>query len=287
MNDPDQADGQSTPDDPGADLLPPDEPTGQAPVSSASLSPGARSAGDEPSDAIAGTTTPALAGPATTGVRLERLFDGLPDDESSVPATPSPPPSAATSATPTDQGARRGPSVPRFSPRGRSWTSEERTPREPRRGFRVRRVRRLIRHVEPWSVLKIGLVFYLCVWGMAIIASQALWRTAETAGVIEKVEKFIEELFALETFAFDSDKIFRLYILAGLVLVIGGTALTVVLVVLFNLISDLMGGIRFTMIEEETAVRRRRLRVGENIVPSDKVGRRGRSDSGARGRDGG
>lgn len=136
-------------------------------------------------------------------------------------------------------------------------------------------------------MLKIGLVFYLCVWGMAIIASQALWRTAETAGVIEKVEKFIEELFALETFAFDTDKIFRLYILAGLVLVIGGTALTVVLVVLFNLISDLMGGIRFTMIEEETAVRRRRLRVGENIVPSDKVGRRGRSDSGARGRDGG
>ncbi len=128
-------------------------------------------------------------------------------------------------------------------------------------------------------MLKIGLVFYLCVWGMAIIASQALWRTAETAGVIEKVEKFVEELFALETFAFDTDKIFRLYMLAGLVLVIGGTALTVVLVVLFNLISDLMGGIRFTMIEEETAVRRRRLRIGEDVVPSDKVGRRRRSDA--------
>ena len=99
------------------------------------------------------------------------------------------------------------------------------------------------------------------------------------AGVIEKVERFFEELFALETFAFDTDKIFRLYMLAGLVLVIGGTALTVVLVVLFNLISDLMGGIRFTMIEEETAVRRRRLRAGEEVVPTDKVGRR-RSDPG-------
>jgi len=284
VNDADQADRQSAPDDSGADLQSTDDPTGEAPVSSASLSPGARSAGDEPAAVGDGTTAPSLAGPATTGVRLERLFDGLPDDEPPAPATAAMP-SAPTA--PTDQRARRGLSVPRFSPQGRSQTSEEHTPREPRRGFRVRRVRRLLRHVEPWSVLKVGLVFYLCVWGMAIIASQALWRTAETAGVIEKVEKFVEELFALETFAFDTDKIFRLYMLAGLVLVIGGTALTVVLVVLFNLISDLMGGIRFTMIEEETAVRRRRLRIGEDAVPSDKVGRRRRSDAETERRDDG
>ena len=42
--------------------------------------------------------------------------------------------------------------------------------------------------------------------------------------------------------------------------------MTVVLVVLFNLISDLTGGIRFTMIEEETAVRQRRLRRGDVVV---------------------
>ena len=194
MNDADQADRQSAPDDPGADLQSTDDPTGEAPVSSASLSPGARAAGDEPAAVGDGTTAPSLAGPATTGVRLERLFDGLPDDEPPGPATAAMP-SAPTA--PTDQRARRGLSVPRFSPQGRSQTSEERTPREPRRGFRVRRVRRLLRHVEPWAVLKSGLVFYLCVWGMAIIASQALGRTAETAGVIEKVEKFVEELFAL------------------------------------------------------------------------------------------
>ncbi|MDP6493794.1 MAG: DUF3566 domain-containing protein [Acidimicrobiales bacterium] len=272
MNEADQAepDRPAPPGVPETDTPASDEPSGQAPVSSASLAPGARSADESPSDVADETITP--AGPATTGVRLERLFEGLPDDEPSTPAS-------APIVSSEEQATRRGPSVPRFSPRGRSRSSEERTTRQPRRGYRVRRVRRLLRHVEPWSVLKTGLVFYLCVWGMAVIASQALWRTAETAGVIEKVERFIEELFALETFAFDTDKIFRLYMLAGLVLVIGGTALTVVLVVLFNLISDLMGGIRFTMIEEETAVRRRRLRAGEEMVPTDKVGRR-RSDPG-------
>ena len=267
---------QSNPDRPST----PDDSTGQAPVSSASLAPGARAAADDPEVSITEAAQPVMAGPATTGVRLERLFDGRADDEATTPPTvETTAPTIATPATTTDPKERRGPAIPRFSPRGRSRVAEERSPREPRRGYRVRRVRRLIRHIEPWSVLKIGLVFYLCVWGMAVIASQALWRTAETAGVIEKVERFIQELFALESFGFDTDKIFRLYMLAGLVLVIGGTALTVVLVVLFNLISDLMGGIRFTMIEEETAVRRLRLRIGEDVVPSDKVGRRRRSEA--------
>ncbi|MGE4566828.1 MAG: hypothetical protein AAEB43_04130, partial [Acidimicrobiales bacterium] len=53
----------------------------------------------------------------------------------------------------------------------------------------------------------------------------------------------------------------------GLVMVVGGTATTVVLVVVFNLISDLMGGIRFTVIEEETAVRRRKVRSGDRVLP--------------------
>jgi len=140
-------------------------------------------------------------------------------------------------------------------------------PAAPRGGFRVRRVRRLVRHIEPWSVLKVGLVFYLCVWGLMVIATRMLWSAADEAGTIEKVESFIEELFALETFEFDTSQIFRIFVLGGLVLVVGGIGVTVVLVVLFNLISDLTGGVRFTMVEEETAVRQRRLRRGDVVVP--------------------
>ena len=135
-----------------------------------------------------------------------------------------------------------------------------------RGGYRVRRVRRLIRHIEPWSVLKVGLIFYLCVWGLLVIAVRTLWRTAESGGTIERVESFIEDLFALESFEFDTGQIFRIFTLGGLVLVVGGTALTVFLVVLFNLISDLTGGVRFTMVEEETAVRQRRLRTGDDVI---------------------
>ncbi|MAG03394.1 MAG: hypothetical protein CL406_02095 [Acidimicrobiaceae bacterium] len=135
-----------------------------------------------------------------------------------------------------------------------------------RGGYRVRRVRRLLRHIEPWSVLKVTLVFYFCVWGLVVISTRMLWGAAEDAGTIAKIENFVEELFTLETFEFDSGQILRVFTLGGLVLVIGGTGVTVVMVVLFNLISDLVGGVRFTMIEEETAVRQRRLRSGDHEV---------------------
>ena len=105
---------------------------------------------------------------------------------------------------------------------------------------------------------------------LSSIAVRILWNTAEDAGTIQKVESFIEDLFALEVFEFDSDQILRIFFLGGLILVVGGTALTVVLVVLFNLISDLTGGIRFTLIEEEPAVRRRRFKSNDDIYEDEK-----------------
>ena len=148
------------------------------------------------------------------------------------------------------------------------WNSireKESKPKENKSGYRVRKVRRVLRHIEPWSALKVGLIFYTCVWGLSTIAVRILWNTAEDAGTIQKVESFIEDLFALEVFEFDSEQILRIFFLGGLILVVGGTAITVVLVVLFNLISDLTGGVRFTMIEEETAVRKRKLKSDDNI----------------------
>ena len=147
---------------------------------------------------------------------------------------------------------------------------KESKPKESKSGYRVRKVRRVLRHIEPWSALKVGLIFYKCVWGLSTIAVRILWNTAEDAGTIQKVESFIEDLFALEVFEFDSEQILRIFFLGGLILVVGGTAITVVLVVLFNLISDLTGGVRFTMIEEETAVRKRKFKSDDNIYEERK-----------------
>lgn len=119
--------------------------------------------------------------------------------------------------------------------------------------YEARKVRRLVRHVEPWSVLKISLIFYFCIWIILLVAGTILWQVADSSGMIDNIEKFIKEIFALKSFTFDATRIFRLYAVGGLVTVVAATGFTVLLSVLFNLISDLTGGVRITVIEEETA----------------------------------
>ncbi len=147
-------------------------------------------------------------------------------------------------------------------------------PRRPRRPsiferrrrvrLQARRVRRIIRHIEVWSVLKISILFYACLWAVFLIAGFMIWGVAESSGTVGKLETLITELFALDTFTFDGRQIFRGYALGGLVLAIAGSTLNVLMCLLFNLISDLTGGIRITMVEEETVrptpPRRRRRR---------------------------
>lgn len=124
--------------------------------------------------------------------------------------------------------------------------------------YEARKVRRLVRHIEPWSVLKISLIFFFCIWIILLVAGSILWRVAGSSGMIDNIEKFVKEIFALKSFSFDAKRIFRIYAVGGLVAVVAATGFTVLLSVLFNLISDLTGGVRITVIEEETARRVRR-----------------------------
>jgi hypothetical protein len=129
--------------------------------------------------------------------------------------------------------------------------------------LQARKTHRLVRHVEPWSVLKISLIFFFCIWVILLTAAVLLWQVAKSSGVIDNVENFIEDIFALKqgSFAFEGGQMFRAYAVGGLVMVVAATGFTVLLAVLFNLISDLTGGVRVTVVEEETA------RPVEAVVP--------------------
>jgi hypothetical protein len=118
---------------------------------------------------------------------------------------------------------------------------------------RARRVHRLVRHIEPWSVLKLALVFYFCLWVIMLVAGAILWRVAVSSGVIDNIEGFINDILVLDNFKFDGDEMFRAYAVGGLLMVLVATGFTVLATVLFNLISDLIGGVRVTVIQEETA----------------------------------
>jgi hypothetical protein len=123
------------------------------------------------------------------------------------------------------------------------------------RQLRARKVRRTIRHIDPWSVLKFSVFFFALAWMIVIMAGVVLWSIAVNSGLVTDVEDLVTELFDLTSFSIDPNLMFRVSVMVGGAMALGGALFMGVLAVLFNLLSDLLGGIRVSVIEEETARR--------------------------------
>lgn len=122
---------------------------------------------------------------------------------------------------------------------------------------RVRRVTRVVRHVDTWSVFKVALVFSAFLYAVTLTAGVLLWHVAIATGTIDNVERFFEG-FGWESFQFKGGEIFHNAWIAGLFIAVGLTGLAVLLATLFNLITDLVGGVRVSVLEEEVLARRDR-----------------------------
>lgn len=181
------------------------------------------------------------------------------DDSGAAPAsrptasTPAIPPTPAPPAPPQPQTeASWRAYVPAVTTATVSATPNQL--RAPGRRPRVRRVTRVVRHVDPWSVFKIGLIFSLVAYVSLLTSGVLLWRVAESTGTIDNVERWFLQ-FGWETFEFKGDEIFHNAWIIGLFGVVAMTGGLVLLATLFNLVSDIVGGIRVTVLEEEVVER--------------------------------
>lgn len=118
-----------------------------------------------------------------------------------------------------------------------------------RRIRRVRRTTRTVRYVDPWSVLRVAGLFHVVLYLVLLITGVLLWNVANTTGTVDNVERFMES-FGWESFEFKGGEIFHQAWVLGLFLVVGLTGLAVLAAVTFNLITDVVGGIRLTMLED-------------------------------------
>jgi hypothetical protein len=119
---------------------------------------------------------------------------------------------------------------------------------------RVRRVTRVVRHVDTWSVFKVALVFDTILYLVCLTSGVLLWNVAYATGTVDNVEKFFEQ-FGWESFEFHGGELYHNLWIGGLFVAIGLTGFAVLLATLFNLITDLVGGIRVSVLEEEVVAR--------------------------------
>lgn len=110
-----------------------------------------------------------------------------------------------------------------------------------------------MRHVDPWSIFKLTLLLNICMWIIVVVAGLTMWSVARNAGTIDNLEEFVANSFGLPEFSVDGTVIFQIFALLGLTISLAMTGAAVIGTILFNLISDLIGGIWVSVIEEETA----------------------------------
>ena len=114
----------------------------------------------------------------------------------------------------------------------------------------VRVTRAVVRHLDPWSVGKVSLLFYLSAYVVVLTALVLLWGAAASAGVIDNVEGFMDSL-GFTNFRFLPGRLLQGTVVGGLVLAVAGAVANVVMAVLYNLISDVVGGVRITLADDE------------------------------------
>lgn len=114
---------------------------------------------------------------------------------------------------------------------------------------RSRQARVVVRKVGPWSVLKFSLLFYLCIMAVVLGALVILYGVLGAIGALDSVTSLIQELFADDQFEIHGDWLFTRGVAVGIAMVILWSLINVFVAFLYNLISDMIGGIEVTLSE--------------------------------------
>ena len=118
---------------------------------------------------------------------------------------------------------------------------------------RVNRVRRIIRKVDPWTVLKVSFVFNFIISLTIVLGFSILWVLLVNAGVPQGLEEIARRLALLDDNASlvgNIEVLFSSVLFFATVYLLTQTAITTLGAFFYNLISDLVGGIEVIVLEE-------------------------------------
>jgi Transmembrane domain of unknown function (DUF3566) len=122
----------------------------------------------------------------------------------------------------------------------------------------ARRTRVVVRRVGPLSVLKFSLIFYFCVMLIVFFALAIIYAVLSAAGAMEEIGKLLGYFFGTgetgtrdpEPIAINGAVVFTWLFIGGLVFTVVWSVINVFVAFLYNLISDIVGGIDVTLAEK-------------------------------------
>jgi hypothetical protein len=254
----------------GDTAAPKDGPQGAAaPVSATQSIPGT---GTQRAQAAAAQGVPAgmtgrtaTAAPVTGATAVVGTATGTPTGAATATGTPSGAAGATGAGTAIRTGSGTGTGTPTGSAGGAparpadrpADRSTPRTPRGPAKSGRgPRRARLQLRHIDTWSALKISLVLSIALFFIWMVAIGILYMVLNGLGVFQTLNDLFGQVGSVSDNKPTSDVITPGVVFGGAA-VIGAinivlmTALCTVATFIYNLCSDLVGGLEITLSERD------------------------------------
>lgn len=117
----------------------------------------------------------------------------------------------------------------------------------------VRRVRRIIRKIDPWTALKVSAVTWAVLALAIVLGIVIFWSILDRAGIPDRLTEFMVEITLIDEgtrpFA-NTEQFLRFAIFSSVVWWVLMTGMTVAGAVIYNLVSDVVGGLEIVMLEE-------------------------------------
>lgn len=117
----------------------------------------------------------------------------------------------------------------------------------------VRRVRRIIRKIDPWTTLKVSAVIWAVLSLAFVLGAVIFWSVLDRAQIPDNLVDFMIEITLIEEgtdpFA-NTEQFLRFLIFGSVVGWVLATGTTVAVAVVYNLVSDVVGGLEIVVLEE-------------------------------------
>jgi hypothetical protein len=177
--------------------------------------------------------------PDATGPLFDPLFDPLPSEGGRSGE------GRSLAASPAEVDEQVAPPA-RLRPTGEAARVRRRRVRPS-----VRRVKRTLKRVNPWTVLKLSLFYYaifLLVW--LVFVAIAYWLLQPTE-LFEAIQDVGNIFFDWRNVDISLRFVERWAFFIGVIFVLAGTLVNTFLALLYNIASDVVGGLEFTFVERD------------------------------------
>lgn len=117
----------------------------------------------------------------------------------------------------------------------------------------VRRVRRIIRKIDPWTVLKVSAILN-AVAALAVVLGVVIsWSVVDNAGIPDSITELLVRVTLIDEGSDpfgNSEQFFRFVVFGSIVGWVAMTGFVTLMSVMYNLVTDVVGGIEVVVLEE-------------------------------------